>query len=295
MDQKEQNLIDAVCLSMHGYDIIAAATVSRPALNKTTTSEIFQNGSCDKEKIVSAIGWKETEKIFSGRNRDKALQIIETLRSFPDVHILCIYDEAYPSALKSCPDAPFVLFVKTESTVEEVFKDFDGISVIGTRDPSPYGKEQTAKIVYELQVKEKTPAVVSGLAMGIDTVAHKAALEAGMKTVAVMATGISDPVYPTINRTLAERIAATEGSALVTPFIPGTAPMAINFLLRNHVIAGLNNHTILVESKDRGGGILTARLAFDYGRQVYAVPGRLDDIRSTGCNRLIREGIAEML
>ena len=124
------------------------------------------------------------------------------------------------------------------------------------------------------------------------TTPDMAALEHRLPTIAVMATG-PESVYPHRHRETAERIASTPGCALITDYPPGTAPLAIHFLRRNRIIAGLSKATVLVESKIRGGGMMTCRLAFSYDRDVYALPGRADDIRSQGCNELIRKKIAE--
>ena len=167
------------------------------------------------------------------------------------------------------------------------------IAVIGTRDPSPYGREYTMKIVSMLAQSSLNPVIISGLAMGVDTIAHRSALSNGLQTVAVLPTGI-DTIYPLQNRELAEKIQEDPGSALLTQFPEKTAPMAINFLARNYVIATLSDLVIVVESKVKGGAIVTARYASEYNIPVIALPGRVDDLRSQGCNELIREGIATM-
>jgi DNA processing protein len=168
------------------------------------------------------------------------------------------------------------------------------VSIVGTRDVSAYGREWTARITGALADAVRRPVIVSGLAMGVDVCAHAAALEYGLPTIGVMATGI-EGVYPSAHRAIAARIASTEGCALITDYPPGTRPQAINFLRRNRIIAGLSLATVLVESKMKGGGIITAELAFEYDREVFALPGRADDVRSEGCNRIIRSKIAEPL
>ena len=147
-------------------------------------------------------------------------------------------------------------------------------------------------IVEALSKSAVKPLIVSGLAIGVDITAHTAALDSGLPTVAVMATGI-DRIYPPRNKQAGERIAATEGCALVTDYPPGTVAARINFLRRNRIIAGICRATILVESRIKGGGMMTARLASSYDRDVFALPGRLDDPASQGCNLLIRQNIAE--
>lgn len=167
------------------------------------------------------------------------------------------------------------------------------IAVIGTRDPSPYGREYTMKIVSLLAQSSLNPVIISGLAMGVGTIAHRSALSNGLQTVAVLPTGI-DSVYPLQNKELAEKIQEDPGSALLTQFPEKTVPMAINFLVRNYVIAALSDLVIVVESKVKGGAIVTARYASEYNIPIIAVPGRVDDLRSQGCNELIRERIAAM-
>ena len=200
----------------------------------------------------------------------------------------------YPPLLEECPDAPVGLYVRSCSPPEEVFAPRRTISVVGTRDISPYGKEWTERIVATISRSPSKPLIVSGLAIGVDIAAHATALECGLPTVAVIPVGIDD-IYPARHRHIAERMASTPGCALVTDFPPGTSPVAFNFLRRNRIIAGLSHATILAESKAKGGGTMTARLAAGYGRDVFALPGRIDDVRSAGCNRLIMEKIAEPL
>lgn len=198
----------------------------------------------------------------------------------------------YPPLLEECPDAPVGLYVRAGSPPEEVFAPCRAISIVGTRDISPYGKEWTEKIVASISRSPAKPLIVSGLAIGVDVTAHAAALECGLPTVGVIPVGI-DSVYPLRHRGIAELMAATPGCALVTDFPPGTSPVAFNFLRRNRIIAGLSHATILAESKAKGGGTMTARLAAGYGREVFCLPGRIDDVRSAGCNLLIREQLAE--
>lgn len=205
---------------------------------------------------------------------------------------ISITDDRYPDLLRDCRDAPIGLYIRSGTEPERIFDDSPSISIVGTRDMSPYGKEWCQRIVDALSRCQRKPAIVSGLALGIDITAHMAALDAGMQTIAVLPTHITD-VYPHQHRRAASRIAGTEGCALISDYPPGTSPQAVNFLRRNRIIAGMSQATILVESKAKGGGLITANLAFDYCREVYALPGRVDDPRSQGCNRLIRAKVAE--
>ncbi len=199
-------------------------------------------------------------------------------------------EDCYPPLLKDCCDAPPGLYVRSSSPPGEVFGRKDFIAVVGTRDISPYGRECTRRIVENLT--GAAPTIVSGLAIGVDICAHNTALDLGIPTVAVLPCGI-DSVYPQSHRKAAKRIESSPGSALVTDYPPDTFPAAHTFIRRNRIIAGLAQKTILVESKTKGGGLITCRLAASYGREVFAVPGRVDDWRSAGCNALIRRGEAE--
>ena len=203
-------------------------------------------------------------------------------------------EEEYPSLLHECEDAPVGLYVRSRTPMDELWKPCRRIAVVGTRDITPYGREWCVRTVAGLSRSKEKPVIVSGLALGTDFCAHKAALESGLATIGVMATG-PETVYPHRHREFAERLCETPGCALVTDYPPGTAPLAIHFLRRNRIIAGLSDSTILIESKIKGGGMMTCRLAFSYSRDVYALPGRADDLRSQGCNSLIRSKIAEPL
>lgn len=201
-------------------------------------------------------------------------------------------DRYFPVLLKDCPDAPSGLYYRSSLSPERIFGNRLCAGVVGTRDVSDYGRTWTGRIVSAMAGCGASPVVVSGLAYGVDAAAHRKALEVSLDTIAVMATGI-DSVYPWRHRQLAEEICGH--GALVSDFPLGTSPLKVNFLRRNRIIAGLGRSTVLVESRIRGGGMVTAGLAFSYGREVYALPGRADDSRSQGCNWLIRTGRAEAL
>ena len=203
-------------------------------------------------------------------------------------------EEGYPELLAECPDAPIGLYIRGRTPANELWNSGRSIAVVGTRDISPYGREWCERIVDGLAGCQEKPLIVSGLALGTDICAHRAAVERGLPTVGVMATG-PDCIYPFRHMEFAERICSTPGCALITDYPPGTPPLPIHFLRRNRIIAGLSHATILTESKAKGGGMMTARLAFSYDRDVYALPGRADDSRSQGCNILIRSKVAEPL
>ncbi len=216
---------------------------------------------------------------------------LEKLKS-KDICFVGWTQEDYPALLKDCEDPPIGLYVRSTSPPSELWKEQRRIAVIGTRDISAYGKQWCNRIVEGLASTSEKPVIVSGLALGTDFCAHTAALEYGLPTIGVMATG-AETVYPYRHREFAERMYHCPGCALISDYPPETPPLSIHFLRRNRIIAGLSEATILVESRLKGGGMMTSNLAFSYGRNVYALPGRIDDPRSQGCNYLIMNKIAE--
>ena len=190
-------------------------------------------------------------------------------------------DERYPSQLAELKGMPAVLFVRGELGDEDRL----AVAVVGMRRPSHYGQEVAGKLGHDLARHGVT--VVSGMARGVDTCAHRGALAGGGRTLAVLGCGI-DTCYPPENRKLAEEIAGQ--GAVMTEFGPGTEPLAMNFPKRNRVVSGLSRAIIAVEAAERSGVLNTAAWAADQGRDVYAVPGRVTDERSAGTNRLLKEG-----
>lgn len=222
---------------------------------------------------------------------EKAAEELSRLEDM-DIRFVGWNEDDYPDLLHECEDAPIGLYVRSRTPMGELWKPRRRIAVIGTRDITPYGKEWCKRIVSDLAGAQEKPVIISGLALGTDICAHRTALENGLPTIAVMATG-PEAVYPYRHSEFADRIISTPGCALVTDYPPGTAPLSIHFLRRNRIIAGLSEASILIESRIRGGGMTTSKLAFSYSREVYALPGRVDDPCSQGCNLLIRNKIAE--
>lgn len=235
--------------------------------------------------------YNSCRQLISDKSMDEAVAELDRLQGL-GYGFVAITEPDYPQLLKECEDAPAGLYIRSSTPACDIFNCRPCISVVGTRDISPYGREWATRIVKGIAQAPCMPAIVSGLAIGVDITAHLAALDEGTPTIAVIPTGI-DEVYPARHRIVADKIASAPGSALITDFPPCTPPQAATFLRRNRIIAGLSYGTILVESKAKGGGTMTARLASGYGREVFCLPGRLDDIRSEGCNRLIAEKIAE--
>ena len=254
-------------------------------------SNVFRLGKDELENILGP--YSRHAGMIAPKSLEEAAKELETLEK-QGIQFSGWTEETYPSLLKDCPDAPIGLYIRSSTHDADLFSAKRKIAVIGTRDLSSYGREWCEKIIQTLADSGEKPLIVSGLALGTDICAHKAALEAGLPTIGVMATG-PESIYPHRNRDTALRMTETPLCGLITDYPPGTVPLAIHFLRRNRIIAGLTEATILIESRIKGGGMMTSRLAFSYGREVYALPGRVDDICSSGCNRLLRDKIAEPL
>ncbi len=252
-------------------------------------SDVFKLTNDDLERLLGAYSKYRGQICWAAAdNAEKELEKLE--RS--GIEFIGYTENNYPALLLECEDAPIGLYIRSRTPLDELWAPRRRIAVVGTRDISPYGKDWCAKVVSGLSSSTEMPAIVSGLAIGTDYHAHMTALECGLPTIGVMATG-PDDIYPYRHRELAERMCRTPGCALITDYPPGTPPLGIHFLRRNRIIAGLSDSTIVIESKLKGGAMMTSRLAFSYSRDVYALPGRADDIRSQGCNHLIRSKMAE--
>ena len=202
-----------------------------------------------------------------------------------EIRTLTINDPAYPALLKELPDAPARLFVRGNA---EALSHPCCIGVVGTRRCSAYGATITRRLAGDLA--RAGACIVSGLAIGVDTCAHEATLEAGGVTVAVLGSGLADAdIYPASNGQLARRIVEA-GGALISEYENGTPSYPSNFLERNRIIAGLSRGTLVTEAPLKSGALATARRALEYNRDVYAVPGEATSYRSAGTNNLIKQG-----
>ncbi len=204
------------------------------------------------------------------------------------VRTIFIGDREYPRRLRECPDAPILLFYKGSTDLNPQ----RAVSIVGTRKASAYGVGQCREIVRFLSGLRPAPLIISGLAFGIDIAAHTTALDSGLDTLGVIPSGI-DSIYPSSHRNHAAKM-VTQGG-IITDFHRNTSPLAINFLRRNRIIAGMADAVILVESDIKGGGMITARTAASYSVEVFAVPGRNTDRFSSGCNLLIDRNEAHIL
>ena len=199
------------------------------------------------------------------------------------VDLLFYGDVGYPRLLMEADDAPAMLYYKGTADLNAAHS----ISMVGTRLASAYGREMCSRIVTDLQ--NYKPLIVSGLAYGIDIASHKAALEAGLETVAVLPNGM-DMIYPARHRGIAADIVRQGG--IITEFPRGERPVRLNFIKRNRIIAAISQGLLVVESRVKGGSMITAEYACSYNRDIFAVPGRVTDPNSFGCNYLIAKNVA---
>ena len=223
--------------------------------------------------------------------RPEILQRAEKELAFIEKNnISCYYltDTDYPVRLRECPDAPILFYFKGNTNLDATRI----ISIVGTRNATEYGRELTESLIKDLAKVIPDLLVVSGLAYGIDICAHRNALYNRLPTVAVLAHGL-DRIYPSCHRNTA--VEMLESGGLLTDFPSGTEPDRPNFLRRNRIVAGISDCTIVVESAEKGGSLITAELAEGYHRDCFAFPGRINDEYSKGCNRLIRDNKASLL
>ncbi|MCP4650594.1 MAG: DNA-protecting protein DprA [PVC group bacterium] len=248
--------------------------------------ELFKVPSCIfKARINELTRIKGLNKTIAGR----IYQVLDS-RSFKDeinmikefgVGIITLLDDDYPESLKHIYDPPAVLYVK--GNIKSLYPL--SVAIVGCRKASPYGLQQAQRMAQELA--EKGACVVSGLARGIDTQAHKGALSVGGKTAAVLGSGFVN-VYPKENTKLFEQI--SRQGVVISEFSLQTLPQKCNFPRRNRIISGLSKAVVVVEAAQRSGSLITANLALDQGRDVYAVPGIAGSIYAQGTNKLIKEG-----
>ena len=295
-----QNCDNFICniLLLNFYFVL----MNRDLLYQIALTLIPNIGCVHAKVLIETFG--NAENIFKARKKD--LSAIENIglikaagiKAFDDfkaaedeikfiekykIQPLFITDKNYPQRLLNCYDSPTLLYYRgnADLNVSKI------ISIIGTRSNTDYGKQVTEKLISEL--KDLNVLIVSGLAFGIDAIAHKAALQNELETVAVLAHGLHT-IYPQQHKAVAKDILQHGG--LLTEFRNGDKPDKHNFPKRNRIVAGIADATIVIETAIKGGSMITAELANNYNRDVFALPGRITDIKSAGCNYLIQNNKA---
>lgn len=235
-----------------------------PGIGKINAQHIFSNRKAALERAEKEVKWIEKSNI----------------------HPIFFLDKAYPKRLSHCEDGPVMLYTKGNMDLNTS----KIISIVGTRKATDYGKEYCEKIIADLLPHQ--PLIVSGLAFGIDICAHKAAMQHQLPTVATLAHGL-DRIYPSQHSVVAKQM--EENGGLITEFMHETNPDRENFPKRNRIVAGIADLTLVIESSKKGGSLITADLANQYNRDVFALPGRLNDEYSEGCNWLIKTNKAALI
>ncbi len=243
--------------------------------------------SANKKELESleGIGTIRANSIKNFHDFKKAEDEINFIKKY-NIAPLFITDKNYPQRLLNCYDCPSMLYYKGNADLNSS----KVIAIVGTRNNNEYGKNICEQLIEELA--EEDVIVVSGLAFGIDSIAHKSALKNKLKTIAVLAHGL-DRVYPSQNSSLAKQMIASGG--LLTEFRSNTKPDRQNFPSRNRIVAGISDAVIVVETGIKGGSLITAELGNSYNKDVFAFPGRVHDVKSEGCNFLIKNNKAALI
>ena len=225
--------------------------------------------------LQEKVSWQEAEK---------AMRFIEK----EQIQALLFNHSAYPQRLKNLEDAPFLLFYKGNL---QALNPVHALAIIGTRTPTAYGLQTCETLLEDLLYYQ--PSIFSGLAYGIDICAHKKSLALGLPTIGILGHGL-DIIYPSLHTKIAEQMINSNGG-LLTSFLNGNKPNREHFPVRNHIVAGISDAVIVIETAQKGGSMFTAQVANQYKKDVFAVPGRLDDNFSKGCNALIQKNQATLL
>ncbi len=251
-------------------------------LQHCEAEEIFHAKKSFLEKIegIGPVRAAAIKKFDGFYRAEEEIKFIEKYKINP----LFITDEAYPKRLLSCYDSPTLLFYKGEADLNTG----KIVAVIGTRSHTEYARQVTEKIVSELSVQHIT--IVSGLAFGVDAIAHKAAVKNNLPTIGVLAHGLNQ-IYPPAHAGLAKDMVKYNGG-LLTEFASYSKPDKHNFPTRNRVVAGMCDAVIVIETGRKGGSMITAELANNYNKDVFAIPGKVTDLKSAGCNYLIKNNKA---
>ena len=259
--------------------------VAKKLLNHFATAENIFKAKANQLESIDGIG-----RVLIKNLKDKTVfNLAEAeLKFIKENNINCLFyqDEKYPDRLKHCIDGPILLF--TSGTID--FNNRKVISIVGTREITSYGTEFCKKFIEDLA--PLNPIIISGFAYGVDIVAHKVAMDLGLQTIGVVAHGLNQ-VYPKVHKKYVAKMEQNGG--FMTEFWSNSNPEKENFVKRNRIVAGISEATIVIESAEKGGSLITANLANDYNRDVFAVPGRTSDKFSQGCNNLIKTQKAHLL
>lgn len=282
----------------HPPTVYRMAFSSVRGMNRTLAEALLARCGSEQEffmlpatRLASLMGHES--KIFAADYRNKLLAEAVKEYDFTECHQVSaryFTDPDYPARLHEAVDAPLMIYTLGEADLNSSAV----IGVVGTRHMTSYGADFTRRLISGLaDIMTVKPLIVSGLAFGVDVTAHKAAIDCGLPTVAVLAHGLNT-MYPAQHRSIAAEM-VRGGGMLITDYRSSDAVHKGNFLARNRIVAGLCDCLVVVESAERGGALVTANIASGYNRDVFAVPGRATDRYSQGCNKLIARNIAQLI
>ncbi|MCI2228640.1 DNA-processing protein DprA [Polaribacter sp. MSW13] len=279
---KEEKLL--AVLRLQRCKAIGDILAKKLIVNVGDVEQVFKEKPAILQKI-NGIGSHALSHLFDVKNIELATQELSYIKE-NNIAYSYFLDDDYPINLQHCIDAP-ILFFK-DGNIN--FSNKKIISIVGTRNMSSYGRDFCKSLIDELAVYN--PLIVSGFAYGVDICAHKAAVKNKLQTIAVLAHGF-DQIYPKVHKKYIHQL--NENGGFLTEFWHDEAPLRENFLKRNRIVAGISNATIIIESAEKGGSLVTADIANSYDRDVFAVPGRITDVYSKGCNNLIKNNKAYLL
>ena len=281
----DDRLYDVAVTFVHGIGDINA----KKLISYFGSAKNMFHSSYKQLKSVQGIGEVVATRLYS--NFESALVAAEEELKYVyanDIGFVTFADDAYPARLRECADSPAILYYKG-------IPDFSArhiVSIVGTRNATKYGVEFCNEFVAELASRYPDAVVVSGLAYGIDVTAHKAALKNNLKTWAVLGHSL-ETIYPSLHKKVADKMLENNG-ALISDFPHGTKIDPSNFVRRNRIVAGLCDALLVVESGEKGGSIITANIANNYNKDVFALPGNVTSTYSRGCNKLIKTNRANL-
>ncbi len=269
-----------------GFNLIKGIGAVRMQALVSYFGDLESAWGADPSALAEAgLGAKLVGRVVSARQSVDLDQVWAKIEA-QGISILTWADDEYPSRLREIDQPPPVLYIRGEYLQDDLF----AVAIVGTRKVTPYGRQVTEEIASFLAANGIT--VVSGLARGVDAIAHQAALKAGGRTMAVLGSGV-DKIYPPEHRALAEQM--MERGAIISDYAVGTPPDASNFPPRNRIISGLSLAVVVIEAAETSGALITAEFAAEQGREIFAVPGNILAPQSKGTNRLIQKGALPLL
>lgn len=286
VDLKDNQYFYQLMLWLMSIKGIGRATV-RKVVDQVNDPEKVLYGGLEDIALLERVTGRPGRFLLNSRNFDYCEKVWLKAQSTSD-YVLGIWDDAYPEALKQINDPPVVLHCR--GNYQWLSAAFNGIGVVGTRSPSEYGRQYGFDL--SAQIAKRGEAIISGMAMGIDAVAHLGALQAKGKTVAVLGCGVNI-CYPKYNSKLYQQL-SKEG-LIVSEYQADAPAQSMHFPERNRIIAGLSRSCLVIEAAKKSGSLITAEMVIDLGREVYALPGPLYSAKSAGCHWLMREGASPIV